>query len=126
MNTLWMDRLGSLASATCAAHCFVLAALPSLISVLGLEVLAHEGFEWGFFALAIGFALVAALLGYRIHRTRWLLTGFGAGMLVLIAGRFGEAFALYEGGAVLAVVGGALLATSHILSLRQIRRQACC
>ncbi|MFT5686326.1 MAG: hypothetical protein ACI8RZ_007282 [Myxococcota bacterium] len=126
MNTVWMDRLGSVASAACAAHCFVLAAIPSIISVLGLNALTHEAFEWGFFTLAVGCALVAAVLGYRIHRTRWLLTGFGVGVLVLLAGRLGEALALYEGGAFLAVLGGGLLATSHVVSLRQTREQACC
>ncbi len=124
MNTTWTDRLGSVASTACAAHCFVLAVVPSLISALGLTVLAHEAFEWGFFALAISFALVAAVVGYQSHRTRWLMAGFGVGILVLTAGRLGEALALYEGGAALAVIGGSILVVSHLLSLRQARKQA--
>ncbi|CAN0459862.1 unnamed protein product, partial [Ectocarpus fasciculatus] len=114
---MWMDRLGSVASAACAAHCLMLAVLPSLIATLGLSVLSHEAFEWGFFALAVGFAIVSGVLAYRLHRTRWVLAGFGAGVLILLAGRLGEALALYEGGAIVAVLGGALLATSHLVSL---------
>ena len=124
MNITWTDRLGSVASATCAAHCFLLSVLPSLISALGLTVLAHEAFEWGFFALAVSFALAAAVISYQSSRTRWLLAGFGAGIIVIVAGRLGEALALYEGGAALSVLGGVLLAASHVASIRQARRQA--
>jgi hypothetical protein len=126
MNTLWTDRLGGVASAACATHCFVLAVLPSLVNVLGLNVLAHEAFEWGFFSLAVSIALVASFVGYQIHRTWWLLAGFGFGILVLVAGRLGEALALYEGGAALSAIGGGLLAASHVVSLRQRRKLACC
>jgi len=42
MNTLWMERRGSMASVACAAHRSVLAAKPSIISVLGLNVLSHR------------------------------------------------------------------------------------
>jgi hypothetical protein len=94
--------------------------------VLGISFLAHESFEWIFFTLAVVFALAAGLISYRTHRTWWVLAGFGVGVLVLLAGRLGEAFALYEGGAVLAVIGGALLATTHLVNLRQARRRACC
>lgn len=125
---MWMDRLGGVASAACAAHCLLLSLAPSLVSMLGIELLANELFEWGFFALAVGFALAAALIGYRVHRTGWILAGFGVGLLVLLAGRLGEALALYEGGGVIAVIGGALLASCHVASLRRSRpcTSECC
>ena len=75
-------------------------------------------------AAAVSFALAAAVISYQSSRTRWLLAGFGAGIIVIVAGRLGEALALYEGGAALSVLGGVLLAASHVASIRQARRQA--
>jgi len=98
-----------------------MAAAPALIPLLGLAFLADEAFEWTFFALAVGFALAAGYAGYRVHRTRWVLAGFGMGILVLLAGRLGEFLQVYEGGAVLAVVGGAILVASHGASTVQTR-----
>ena len=126
MIARWTDRFGSAASATCAVHCVLLAMAPSLLPVLGLSALPHEIFEWVFFSLAIGLALLAAVLGYRSHRTWWLLAGFGIGSLVLLAGRLGEAMALYEGGALVAILGGSVLVVSHILSLRRSHQEEYC
>ena len=46
MNTLSPDRMGGVASATCALHCLVLSVTPALVTLLGLEFLAQEVFEW--------------------------------------------------------------------------------
>jgi len=121
MITGWIDRFGSVASAVCAIHCLLLSLAPWLISALGLGVLANESFEWAFFVFAVGFALAAAWWGYRLHRTWWVLTGFSGGLLLLIAGRMGEALSLYEGGGIVSVLGGGVLVISHILSMRQAR-----
>ena len=122
--SVWIDRLGGLASSACAIHCFVMALVPAALSFVGLEVLANEAFEWGFFTAAICFAAVAAVVGYRAHNTWWVLAGFGAGALVLSAGRFGEAFALHEAGALLSISGGVLLLLTHLASISRTR--ACC
>ncbi|MEO0600408.1 MAG: MerC domain-containing protein [Myxococcota bacterium] len=128
MSSLWLDRLGSVASATCAVHCVSLSFAPALISLLGLGVLASELFEWGFFAVAVAFALAAGAWGYRTHGSSEVLMGFAAGVAVLAAGRFGEAFELFEGGVVFAVVGGGLLVASHLVSASRIRASGaeCC
>jgi hypothetical protein len=125
---MWVDRLGSAASAACAVHCLVLSAAPALLSLLGLNILTGQAIEWGFFAMAIGFAAVAGGLGYRTHRSAWVLVGFGAGTLVLTAGRFGEAVGFHQGGVYLAIGGGILLVASHLASLWQTRicHQDCC
>ncbi|MEM6926710.1 MAG: MerC domain-containing protein [Myxococcota bacterium] len=125
---LWLDRFGSVASATCAIHCLSLSVAPALISLLGLGVLASELFEWGFFAVAVSFAVAAAAWGYSTHRSSAVLLGFVAGVAVLVAGRLGEAFELYEGGVVFAVVGGGLLMVSHFASASRIRAShaECC
>jgi hypothetical protein len=122
-----MDRLGGLASAACAMHCLTMAFAPALISLVGLGFLADESFEWGLFVTAVGFAFAAAIFGYRVHRTWWVPAGFGIGILVLMAGRLGEAMQLYEGGAIVAITGGSLLLTTHVASAVRTRacREAC-
>ena len=126
-TSLWTDRLGGLASAACAVHCLIMGFAPALISAAGLEFLANEAFEWVFFAAAIAFAAAAALIGFRIHRTPWVLAGFGLGMLVLLAGRMGEALELYEGGGIVVIIGGMLLVGVHVTSTMRIRacQEAC-
>ena len=42
MNTLSLDRMGGVASATCALHCLVLSVAPALVTFLGVEFLAQE------------------------------------------------------------------------------------
>ncbi len=123
MTSLWMDRFGSVASAACAAHCLLLSVAPALLSLLGLELLANEAFEWGFFSLALALAVPAGALGFRIHRNRWVLGAFGVGVLVLVAGRLGEALALFQGAGMLAILGGFVLVGSHLTSIRHV--QAC-
>lgn len=120
-TSLWMDRFGGFASATCAAHCLIMGFAPALISVIGLEFLANEVYEWAFFASAIAFAAAAALVGFRVHRTPWVLAGFGLGMMVLIAGRMGEALELYEGAGIVAILGGVLLVGAHVSSTLRTR-----
>jgi len=128
MHTIALHRTGGIASVSCVIHCLLMSAAPALVSLLSLEFLAHEAFEWGFFVAAVVLALLAATLGYRLHRNPWVLLGFGSGVLVLVAGRMGEALSLYEGTAGLAVLGGGLLVASHVLSERMARvsRASCC
>jgi hypothetical protein len=135
MNILWMDRFGSLASMACAAHCVVMAAIPSLFAVAEAGHHGHHGhdgeqalLEWAFFGVASVFAAGAAIVGYRSHRTWWIAAGFGLGLPVLAAGRLGEAFHIEGVGFGLTVLGGVILASSHLLSIRQCKRaqNSCC
>ena len=36
MTAPWLDRFGGTASATCAAHCLIMALAPSLMAVVGI------------------------------------------------------------------------------------------
>lgn len=117
-SALWLDRAGGAASAACAAHCLAMMAAPALISSTGLGFLQSEAFEWGFFALALGFGGAAATLGYRVHGTVWLAAGFGVGMLLLAAGRLGEALSLFEGAGMVAITGGVTLVGAHLASIQ--------
>jgi hypothetical protein len=95
---------------------------------LGLEFIRSEVLEWGFFVSAILFAAVAAVLGHRVHKRIGITAGFGLGIVVLTAGRLGEAMSLFEGGAVLAVAGGSLIVLGHFNNSRASRAcsDACC
>ena len=128
MATAVLDRLGSVASASCALHCLTLSLAPALVGVLGVEFLANEAVEWGLFASAVLFAVAAASLGFRAHRDVRVLGGFAVGLVVLSAARLGEALDLFGGTLVLAVVGGGTLVASHLLSARRLRacREDCC
>ncbi len=128
MTQIWIDRTGSVASATCAAHCLLLSAAPALLSLLGLEFLRNEALEWGLFAVALSVAALAAGLGYRVHHNLWVLGSFATGIAVLVAGRLGEALELYEGAGLLAILGGVLLVVSHFRNIGSIRacKAACC
>ncbi|MBJ94846.1 MAG: hypothetical protein CMP23_10300 [Rickettsiales bacterium] len=128
MKFSWIDQAGTIASATCAAHCLLLSVAPALLSLLGLELLKHEALEWGLFAIALSIAGLAGALGYRVHRSSWVLGSFGVGIAVLVAGRMGEALELYEGAGMLAIVGGLLLVASHLKNIGSIRacQEPCC
>jgi hypothetical protein len=128
VRPLWVDRLGGAASLACAVHCGLVGLAPALPTLLGLGFLAGELFEWGFFALALTFAAVAAGLGYRAHRTAWVPMGFALGGGMLVVARLAEAWALFEGGAVLAVCAGIVLVGFHIANALRMQacQQACC
>lgn len=133
MSSPWIDRLGGLASLTCAIHCAVLAFAPAVIALLGMEILASEAFEWVFLSAAVLFAAVAAFVGFRAHRSPWILIGFGAGVTLLICARMVEMFSLFEGGSIIAILGGGVLVGFHMANtivhtrLRRLRAaEACC
>lgn len=128
MKTAWLDRLGGVASMGCALHCALMAFAPALVTVLSLEALKDEAFEWGFFLAAISFAALAGGLGYRSHRVAWIPMGFLGGIALLTTARLSEALSLFEGGGALAVAGGALLVTLHVVNgvKSKAAHVACC
>ena len=113
-----LDRLGGLTCIICVIHCLVVSLGFSLLSTLELAAGLNEIIEWLFFSLAVGFALLSASFGYRVHQKRSLIVFFGLGILVLTTGRLAEAFELFEGGDSLAILGGLGLFFSHLWSTR--------
>lgn len=122
---LWLDRVGGIASMSCALHCALMAFAPAVVSLLDLEVLKAEVFEWGFFLAALAFAALAGGVGYRQHRVAWLPMGFAGGIALLTTARLSEALSLFEGGGALAVAAGAVLLTLHGFNAWKAR-VACC
>jgi hypothetical protein len=113
--------LGTLASSACAVHCVVNAALPNVLSALGLGALLGHEAEWGFTALALAFAVSALVVGWRRHHSRLVVALLGGGMAALLLGRVlenaGEAVCLS-----LSLFGGAMLVAGHLSNIHASRR----
>lgn len=122
MSGAWVDRLGTVAAASCALHCAVLSLAPTLLTVVGLGRLHDERFEWAFVVSAVGFALAAASLGHRRHGAWAISVPFVLGALALVGARVLEVAGV-EGGLWLALLGGAVLVGAHVSN--SIRCRAC-
>ena len=118
MSSVWLDRFGTAASGACALHCATLALVPTVLPLMGLGLLRDERAEWLLLGIAILFAVPAAWLGYRTHHNRMITIGFAAGVLALVSARVAEALGL-EGTLPVAVIGGGVVAVSHLANLRR-------
>ena len=148
------DPIGVAASSLCAVHCVLCAALPGVLSVMGLEVLFGPSVEWGFTIVAIAFASMSLGFGWRHHRSPWIAAALLFGMTALLASRLLEdhhepaahADADHEAetghhhgheseghddghvfGAWLGTLGGLVLVGGHLSTIRASRRRdPCC
>ena len=82
-----VDRVGAVASTLCAVHCALCALLPAAFGALGVGFLLGQGAELAFTLVAIGFALVALVMGWRTHGSTGVLVLMVAGITGLIASR---------------------------------------
>ena len=87
----WTDRLGSIASSVCAVHCALCGLLPIALTTFGLGFLISHEVEWLFSITAILLGLVAAVLGWRQHRSFRVVSVLGIGIVLLLASRGLEA-----------------------------------
>jgi len=117
------DRMGSLASTACAAHCLVCSFLPTAIAASGLGFLLHPSVEWGLVLVAATLALIAARMGYRQHRSGRIAAALLGGATLLVAARFLESWGIES--LHIAVAGGLGLAAAHITNLRTCARVCC-
>ena len=82
-----VDRLGMFASTACALHCAVCALVPAAFATLGLNILLDEKFEWLLTILAVGFGLVAMVMGWRRHRKLRVMVILSVGIVGLLSVR---------------------------------------
>ena len=79
------DRLGTLASTVCAAHCLA-APLVFLLLPSVADIWAHPS-SHALMALAVvPLALTSLFMGYRRHKSRLVLTSASSGILLVLAG----------------------------------------
>ncbi len=118
-----VDQFGVFASGACAAHCVVCALLPSALGAMGLSFLTGHEAEWAFTFVAIAFAAIALVMGWRRHRSLGVALLFVLGSSGLLLARFME-----EGGGealgTATAVGAAIALT--VAHLRNIKAARCC
>lgn len=102
----------------CVVHCLTISFAPFIIDNMSILKANNELFEWGFFGLALTFALMSAAFGLRKHKNPLVLVCFATGIAVLILGRLSEAMSLFEGGEALSIGGGMFLFIAHMYSAR--------
>lgn len=85
--TPWLDRLGMATSTLCAVHCAATALFMGVLSAVGAGALANPWVEGSFLTASV--LLGAVSLGHAASRHRSLqpLGWFGAGLVMLLAGR---------------------------------------
>ena len=117
-----MDHAGIVASTVCAIHCVLVAALPSLLSGLGLGALIGHEAEWAFTSIAIGIAAFMLVITWRRNGPRSVKVLLAAGIVGLLGARFAEELeAVHELGMAIGIAAGALLVAGHIISIRANR-----
>jgi hypothetical protein len=113
-----LDRAGATASLVCAIHCALMPLALTLLPLFGLAFLADERLEWTLVGASALLGITSLCLGYREHRSRRALAVLAAGLGLLAAGRIAESHQTGMWGAVAAVMGGILVATSHLINRR--------
>lgn len=111
-----VDRLGTGVGIACALHCLLGAIVPSMLVAVGAGVLLSEAAEWSLIGTAVIVATVAAPLGFRRHRSPWIVAAFALAVALLLAGRLLEDSGMF--GTVAAILGGIAVASAHFANLR--------
>ena len=118
----FVDRLGTVGASLCAVHCALLPVALALLPVLGLGILASDGFERGFVGFASLLAIASLWHGYRHHGAYHAFLILVPGLLTLWAGILVPA--LHESKITHAVtmsIGGTLVALAHLANMRLSR-----
>ncbi len=119
----WADRIGAVVGFACAVHCALVPVLLALAPAMGVGFLDNEAFEAGLLAVAGLVATVAIIHAVRRQHPRSIIAGLLAGFGLLLAGLLVEHDAPLLG-TVLSVLGGVVLAISHLRNSR-CHRDAC-
>lgn len=111
------DRFGATASFLCAIHCALLPFVLALLPAMGLAFLASHTFERVFVVFAVLLALASLITGWRRHQRFHALWILLPGIVLLSVG------IVHVAGTglmhtVLLGLGGALVATAHVVNLR--------
>ena len=121
-----LDRSGVSVSTLCAVHCACMPVLVALFPAAGLGILADEMTEVGLLALAVLLGLASLSVGYRVHRSLWVILTVFTGFGLIVMGRVAEATESETVGSALLVGGGLTIAAAHLLSRRLCREPGRC
>ena len=112
-----LDRLGMIASLSCAIHCAALPLVATVLPLLGLEFLANPEVETTMIALSAIIGFWSLIASYPLHKKLTPLLVLVTGFSFIASGHF--LFATAE--AVLVPLGGFGIATAHYLNWKGSR-----
>ena len=118
-----LDLAGGWASIICALHCALLPVLVAVLPGAGLDVLDNHDFDAYFAAFVILFGTVVIGTGYCPHRIRLVLVTFVAATIALLFGALDGDHGWRH--AALLSIGGALMASAHLINRDGIRHHHC-
>ena len=111
-----LNAAGGAASLLCAIHCALMPLLVTLLPVIGLGFLATEPVEWALVAMSCALGVSSLRLGFREHGKRRALMILAIGLALLVLGRVSEARDWGAWGVPVLVVGGGVVALSHVIN----------
>lgn len=118
-----LDTIGALASSLCAAHCVLLPLAVALMPLAGWQSLESTAFDVGFVVFAAVFGAVVLAAGSCRHRLRWTLSMYVTAVAMLVGGLlYTQTYWLH---AALMAVGGALMASMHLVNRHGLRHHGC-
>ena len=122
-----LDKFAVLLSGICILHCLITPIAITLLPIISLnaffeDILFHKMMLW----LVLPTSCIALIIGCRQHRN-WLIAGTGiAGMSILVViAFFGHDLLSHFGEKVMTMVGGIILAISHILNYQACQKRVC-
>jgi hypothetical protein len=118
-----LDLAGGWASILCAIHCAVLPLLVAIVPGAGLDVLDNHDFDAYFAAFVILFGTIVIGTGYCPHRLKMVLAAFTVATISLLFGALDGDHGWRH--AALLSIGGALMASAHLINRDGIRHHHC-
>jgi hypothetical protein len=107
-------------------HCLLLPVLITLFPIVQGSLLEEESFHALFLLLVVPTSVIALSVGCKKHRDmRTIALGVSGLGILTFAAFWGHDLIGYDGERFMAAIGGAILATSHILNYRLCRSQDC-
>lgn len=82
-----LDKVGMVASITCAIHCMVMPFIITLVPVFGLSLFATEDFEWFLLMLSAIFGITSLCFGFKKHKSYRAFSFLGIGLTLIVVGR---------------------------------------
>jgi len=126
LNSRLLDRLAIILSGTCMVHCLLLPVVITLFPIVQGSLLEEESFHALFLLLVVPTSVIALSIGCSKHKDlRTIALGVSGLGILTFAAFWGHDWIGYDGERIMATIGGAILATSHILNYRLCRSQDC-